>query len=171
MLHKYVDILAQCVQENIPSKLAIASIARQNAEGVQIIENAYAGIDLSHARGGYIAFNAEDDITFDLAENQVSSRKDLYDVVSDLKLVLWHQESCALKLATFLAAKMNDCSRMFEFIPKAVSTNTPEIFKAETGKEDGPRGEVQLIKIQFEIKFKATLVQCVEYQKGGCDGC
>ncbi len=173
MLHKYCDILAKAAALAFAKESTVVSIARQNSKGVQVLNDAYAGIDDSTCRVGYIAFDGEDeDLEFEKSDKQYNSLQETYDFKSDLRLVAWTNSSCVLAHAQHVLQQMKGASREFEVVPTAISTDSEKIFQEETGKEEGaPKKEIGLMRIRFTLQWTANINECLETGKEECDGC
>ena len=171
MLHSYCEILAKAAANVFPDGSEVVSIARQNEKGIQILNEYYAGVDTESIRVGYIAFDGDDDLEFEKAVRQFNSAGDTYELKSNVKLVVWNKEGFTLNQAQKALQALKVAAKEFQLEPHSISTNTEKIFKEETGLEEGPRSEIHMGRVKFAISWDATLDECFEAGKEGCDGC
>lgn len=171
MLTKYVEIIAAALSLKTVSNKEVVSITRQNDKGVQVLNDVYAGIDANAKYDAYIAFEKQEDAEYKLASRQRTSKRNTFEVTSRLKLIHWHTQKNATEYGQFLLGNLLIHGKDFTVEPISVGTDSEEIFKAETKKDEGHRSDLRLLKIVFDVKYDKLLQVCETYKEEGCNGC
>jgi hypothetical protein len=170
MLHKYVNEIAEIIGANLMPEKKVLNIARQNSDGVQILNEAYAGIDTNAKHSAYISYNDSNDVVLTPSKQQSTSLRNSYDGKSVFKFVHWHKVKNELEYGQYLLQFFHKISSQYSSYPLVLSTDTENIFKAETTGEKALRTDINLIKITFEVNTKLQLNDCIKFKEEGCNG-
>lgn len=171
MLPKHVQEIALAIGQKLVPTKEVLNIARQNSQGVQVLNETYAGIDDNAKHSAYIAYNDSLDIALTLAKQQNTSQRNSYEGKSVFKFVHWHIHNNELGYGEYLLQFFHKITSEYSCSPLSLSTDTEAIFKAETLEGKSLRSDLKLIKIIFEVNTKIQLNSCQTFKEEGCNGC